>query len=106
MTPHTITLAVGAVCRCVDKAGLRHSPRGLHKQKRLSSLLRLNLDSSLKMTCFHSAAVQFLRAKQQSNWSCRWVGFKDSKCNGLRDHADDSTPLKLRRLLLLSSTMA
>ncbi|GFX73960.1 uncharacterized protein TNCV_2954451, partial [Trichonephila clavipes] len=26
MAPHTITLAVGAVCRCKVKAGLRRSP--------------------------------------------------------------------------------
>ncbi|GFV54612.1 e3 ubiquitin-protein ligase RNF13 [Trichonephila clavipes] len=43
--PHTITPAVGAVCRCKAKTGLRRSPRGLHIRIRLSSLLRLNLDS-------------------------------------------------------------
>ncbi|GFV41586.1 e3 ubiquitin-protein ligase RNF13 [Trichonephila clavipes] len=48
MAPHTITPAVGAVCRCKAKAGLRRSPRGLRTRTRLSSLLRLNLDSSLK----------------------------------------------------------
>ncbi|GFT98171.1 e3 ubiquitin-protein ligase RNF13 [Trichonephila clavipes] len=50
MAPHTITPAVGAVCRCKAKAGLRRSPRGLHTRTRLSSLLRMNLDSSLKTT--------------------------------------------------------
>ncbi|GFT68548.1 uncharacterized protein TNCV_248631 [Trichonephila clavipes] len=30
MAPHTITPAVGAVCRCKAKAGLRHSPQCLH----------------------------------------------------------------------------
>ncbi|GFX07484.1 hypothetical protein TNCV_5091991 [Trichonephila clavipes] len=45
MTPHTITPAGGAVCRCKAKAGLRRSPRGLHSRTRLSSLVRLNLDS-------------------------------------------------------------
>ncbi|GFV38366.1 uncharacterized protein TNCV_4949591 [Trichonephila clavipes] len=64
MAPHTITPAVGAVCRCKAKAGLRRSPRGLHT--RLSSLLRLNLNSSLKTTSFLSAAVQFLRARHHS----------------------------------------
>ncbi|GFS81086.1 e3 ubiquitin-protein ligase RNF13 [Trichonephila clavipes] len=59
MAPHTITPAVGAVCRCKAKAGLRSSPRGLHTRTRLSSLLRLNVDSTLKTTWFHSAAVQF-----------------------------------------------
>ncbi|GFW66607.1 e3 ubiquitin-protein ligase RNF13 [Trichonephila clavipes] len=48
MAPYTITPAVGALCRCKAKAGLRRSPRDLHTQTRLSSLLRLNLDSSLK----------------------------------------------------------
>ncbi|GFX25393.1 hypothetical protein TNCV_1423781 [Trichonephila clavipes] len=51
MAPNTITPAVGAVCHGKAKAGLRRSPRGLHTQTRLSSLLRLNLDSSLKTTC-------------------------------------------------------
>ncbi|GFU46546.1 uncharacterized protein TNCV_3010551 [Trichonephila clavipes] len=49
MAPHTITPAVGAVCRCKAKAGLRRSPRGLHTRTQLSSQLRLNLD------LFHSA---------------------------------------------------
>ncbi|GFW06616.1 uncharacterized protein TNCV_2189491 [Trichonephila clavipes] len=46
MAPHTITSAVGAQCHWKVKAGLRRSPRGFHT--RLSSLLRLNVDSSLK----------------------------------------------------------
>ncbi|GFY08806.1 hypothetical protein TNCV_4659991 [Trichonephila clavipes] len=44
MASYTITPAVGVVCRCKAKAGLRRSPRGLHTRARLSSLLRLNLD--------------------------------------------------------------
>ncbi|GFT66578.1 hypothetical protein TNCV_2737721 [Trichonephila clavipes] len=59
MAPYTITPAVGTVCECKEKAGLRRSPRGLHSRTRLSSLLRLNLDSYLKMTRLHSTAVQF-----------------------------------------------
>ncbi|GFT76056.1 uncharacterized protein TNCV_1255451 [Trichonephila clavipes] len=66
MAPHTITPAVGVVCRCKAKAGLRRLPRGLHTRTRLSSLLRLNLDSSLKTTLFHSTAVQFPRARHHS----------------------------------------
>ncbi|GFW02430.1 hypothetical protein TNCV_1733451 [Trichonephila clavipes] len=58
---HTITTAVRAVCRCKEKAGLRRTLQGIHFQKRLSSLLRLNLESLLKMTWFHSAADQFPR---------------------------------------------
>ncbi|GFV26806.1 uncharacterized protein TNCV_5000901 [Trichonephila clavipes] len=68
MAPHAITPAVGAVCRCKEKVGLRRSPRSLHTAEivTLSSLLRLNLDSSLKATWLHSAAVQFPRVWQHS----------------------------------------
>ncbi|GFW66720.1 hypothetical protein TNCV_1371521 [Trichonephila clavipes] len=47
---------------CKSKEGLRRSPRGLHTRIRLSSLLRLNLDScaSLKTTWFHSLHSSFL----------------------------------------------
>ncbi|GFY34724.1 uncharacterized protein TNCV_4702051 [Trichonephila clavipes] len=65
MAPHTITPAVGAVFRCKTKAGLRRSPRGLHTQTRWSSLLRLNLNSSLKTTWFHSATVLFTRLQTE-----------------------------------------
>ncbi|GFV99559.1 uncharacterized protein TNCV_5079231 [Trichonephila clavipes] len=85
MAPHTITLAVGAVCRRNAKAGLRRSPRGLHTRTRLSSLLRFNLDSSLKTTWFHSAAVQFPPARHHSKRRHRWVGVKGSIRNGHRD---------------------
>ncbi|GFW51668.1 uncharacterized protein TNCV_1186001 [Trichonephila clavipes] len=85
MTPHTITPAVGAVCRCKAKAGLRRSPRGLHTRTRLSSLLRLNLDPSLKTTWFHSTAVQFPRARHHSKRRPRWVRVKGSPRNGYRD---------------------
>ncbi|GFW58279.1 uncharacterized protein TNCV_2634531 [Trichonephila clavipes] len=86
MAPHTIPRAVGAVCRCKAKAELRRSLRGLHTRTRLSSLLRLNLDSSLKTTWFHSAAVQFPRARHYSRWRRRWVGVKGSTRNGRRYH--------------------
>ncbi|GFV89185.1 uncharacterized protein TNCV_4913841 [Trichonephila clavipes] len=85
MTPHTITLAVGAVCNCKAKAGLRCSSRGLQRRTRLSSLLRLKLDSSLKTTWFHSTAVQFPRARHHSKRRRRWVGVKGSSRNGHRD---------------------
>ncbi|GFV74299.1 uncharacterized protein TNCV_5127421 [Trichonephila clavipes] len=85
MAPHTITPAVGAVCRCKAKAGLRCSPRGLHTRTRLSSLLRVNLDSSLKTTWFHSAAVQFPRERHHSKRRCRWVDVKGSTRNGRHD---------------------
>ncbi|GFX99992.1 uncharacterized protein TNCV_260281 [Trichonephila clavipes] len=83
MAPHTIAPAVGAVCRCKAKAGLRRSPRGFHTRTRLSSLLRLNnLDLSLKTTWFQSAAVQFPRARHHSKRRRRRVGVKGSSCNG------------------------
>ncbi|GFY10585.1 e3 ubiquitin-protein ligase RNF13 [Trichonephila clavipes] len=68
MAPHTFTSTVGAVYRCKAKAGLRRSPRGLCTRIRLSSLcvLRLNLNSSLKMTWFHSDEIQFPRARHYS----------------------------------------
>ncbi|GFX78123.1 e3 ubiquitin-protein ligase RNF13 [Trichonephila clavipes] len=58
MPPHSITPVVGAVCRCKVKAELRRSPRDLHTRTRLSSLLKLNQDLSLKTTWFRSVAVQ------------------------------------------------
>ncbi|GFY13837.1 uncharacterized protein TNCV_986091 [Trichonephila clavipes] len=85
MAPYTITPAVGAVCRCKAKAGLRRSPRGLHIRTRLSSLLRLNLDSSLKTTWFHSSAVKFPRAWYNSKRRRRWVGVKGNTRNGFHD---------------------
>ncbi|GFW37095.1 uncharacterized protein TNCV_5019931 [Trichonephila clavipes] len=82
---HTITPAVGAVCRCKAKAGLRRSSRGLHIRTRLSSLLRLNLDLSLKTTWFHSAAVQFPHARHHTKRRRLREGVKSSKRNGRRD---------------------
>ncbi|GFX52847.1 e3 ubiquitin-protein ligase RNF13 [Trichonephila clavipes] len=79
--PHTITPPVGAMCRCKAKAGLRRSQRGLHTRKRLSSLLRLNLDSSLKTTWFHSTAVQFPHAWHLSKRRRRWMIVKGSTRN-------------------------
>ncbi|GFY33784.1 uncharacterized protein TNCV_4594961 [Trichonephila clavipes] len=91
MTPHTITPAGGAVCRCKAKARLRRSPRGLHTRTRFSSLLRLNPDSSLKSTWLHSAAVQFPHARHHSKRRRRWVGVKSSTCNGRHDPKCPST---------------
>ncbi|GFV53837.1 e3 ubiquitin-protein ligase RNF13 [Trichonephila clavipes] len=70
MTPHTITPAVGTVCHCKAKAGFRRSPRGFHTRTRISSLLGFNLDSSLKMTWFHSSAVQFSRESPRVAEQC------------------------------------
>ncbi|GFX35107.1 uncharacterized protein TNCV_2330471 [Trichonephila clavipes] len=81
MAPHTIT---PDECLCKEKAGLRRSPQVLHTRTRLPSLLRLNLDSSLKMTWFHSPVVQFPRARHHSKRWRRWVGIKGSTRNGCR----------------------
>ncbi|GFX72360.1 uncharacterized protein TNCV_1253141 [Trichonephila clavipes] len=85
MAPLTITPAVGAICCRKAKAGLMRSPRGLHSRTPLSSLLRLNLDSSLKMTWFHSAAVQFPPIWHHSKRRHRWVGINGSTRNGRHD---------------------
>ncbi|GFW19722.1 e3 ubiquitin-protein ligase RNF13 [Trichonephila clavipes] len=74
---------MGVVCRCKAKEGLRSSPRDLHTRARLPSLLRLNLDSSLKTTWFRSAAVQFPRAWHHSKWKCQWVGVKSRTLMGV-----------------------
>ncbi|GFW43291.1 uncharacterized protein TNCV_2923391 [Trichonephila clavipes] len=73
------------VCTCKAKEGLRRSPRDLHTRTRLSSLLRLNPDSSLKTTWFHSTAVQFPGAWHYSKLRRLWVGVKGSSRNGRRD---------------------
>ncbi|GFS90104.1 uncharacterized protein TNCV_507801 [Trichonephila clavipes] len=67
------------------KAGLRRSPRGLHTRTGLSSLLRLNLDSLLETDWFHSAAVQFSRARHHSKRRHRWMGVKGNTRNGRRN---------------------
>ncbi|PRD22247.1 UNVERIFIED_CONTAM: hypothetical protein NCL1_49589 [Trichonephila clavipes] len=76
MARETITPDVGVVCRCKAKAGLWRSPRGLYTQARLSSLLRLNLDSSLRTTWFHSSTVQFSRERHHSKRRRRCVSVK------------------------------
>ncbi|GFT05128.1 uncharacterized protein TNCV_531711 [Trichonephila clavipes] len=91
MAPHTITPDVGAVCRCKAKTGLRRSPRSFRTRTRLSSLLRLNLDSSLKTTWFHYAAVQFPSERHHSKRRRRLVGVKGSTRNGRRDPKCTST---------------
>ncbi|GFV67892.1 uncharacterized protein TNCV_926581 [Trichonephila clavipes] len=74
MVPYTITPTVGAVCQCKVNAGLKSSPWGLHTGTRLSSLLKLNLDSSLKTTWFHSVAAPSRRERHHYKRRCRWVG--------------------------------
>ncbi|GFU58109.1 uncharacterized protein TNCV_3834921 [Trichonephila clavipes] len=81
MAPHTLTSVGGMVCHCKEKSGFRHSPLDFHTRTRLSSLLRLNLDSSLKTAWFHSTVVQFPRAWHYSKPRRRWVGVKGSTRN-------------------------
>ncbi|GFU58182.1 e3 ubiquitin-protein ligase RNF13 [Trichonephila clavipes] len=84
MAPHIITPAVGAVHRCKAKVGLRRSPRDLHTRTRLASLLRLNLDSSLKTTWFHSAAVEFPHARRHSKRRCfKWWASRAAHVMGI-----------------------
>ncbi|GFY23762.1 uncharacterized protein TNCV_1630441 [Trichonephila clavipes] len=83
MALHTVTPAVGMMCRYKTKVGLRRLPRDLHTRTRLSSLPRLNLDSSLNTTWFHSAAVQFPSTWHHSKRRHRWVGVKGGTRNGL-----------------------
>ncbi|GFS68647.1 uncharacterized protein TNCV_1958781 [Trichonephila clavipes] len=92
-----LTWCNGTPCRCKAKSRLRRSPRGLYALTRLSSLLTLNLDSSLKTTWFHSAAVKFPRARHHSKRRSRWVGVKCSKSNGSRD----SKCTSIRRLCMI-----
>ncbi|GFW73049.1 uncharacterized protein TNCV_831681 [Trichonephila clavipes] len=81
MGSHTLTPAVWGVCRCKAKAELRRSPRDFQIRKRLSSLLKLNLDSSLK-TWFHSVAVQSRRARHYSKRRILRVGVIGSILKG------------------------
>ncbi|GFY23129.1 uncharacterized protein TNCV_3763691 [Trichonephila clavipes] len=91
MVPDTITPAVGAVFHCNAMARLRRSPLHLPKRTRLSSLLRLNLNSSLNATWFHSSAVHFPRVWHHSKRRRRLVGVKGSTRNGCRDPKCPST---------------
>ncbi|GFY32240.1 uncharacterized protein TNCV_3557481 [Trichonephila clavipes] len=98
MIPQTITPAVGAVCHYKPKPGLRRSPGGLHTRTRLSSLLILNLDSSLNIW-FNLAAFQFPREWYKFKRRCQWVvdkavhDLKYSSANCLRlDREDRGAP--------------
>ncbi|GFT42025.1 uncharacterized protein TNCV_1668421 [Trichonephila clavipes] len=65
---------------------------------RLSLLLILNLNSSLKTTWFHFAAVQFPHAQHHSKRKRRLVGVKGRTRNGCRDSKCPSArPLRMVR---------
>ncbi|GFY04034.1 uncharacterized protein TNCV_1198121 [Trichonephila clavipes] len=74
MAPHTITPAVGTVCRCKAKAGLRRSPLGL-----LSNTIDITAEIESQ------AAVQFPRTRHHSKRKRRGVDVKSSTRNGCRD---------------------
>ncbi|GFV38823.1 uncharacterized protein TNCV_1004651 [Trichonephila clavipes] len=76
---------MGVVCRLKMKAGLRHSQRDLHSRTRLSSLLKLSLDSSLKTTGFHSIAVQSRSVRHHSKQLRQLVGVIGSERKGRLD---------------------
>ncbi|GFW80511.1 uncharacterized protein TNCV_2416131 [Trichonephila clavipes] len=65
--------------------GLRRSPRGLHTRPQLSSLLKLNLDLSLKTNWFHFIAVQSCYVSHLSKRRHRWMDDIGSIRNGHRD---------------------
>ncbi|GFS60569.1 uncharacterized protein TNCV_5073501 [Trichonephila clavipes] len=81
MLPHTITPAMGAVCRCKAKAGLKCSP---HTN---TIVITAEIESGFfaKDDLFHSAAVQFPRAWHHSKRRRRLVDVKNSRSNGRRD---------------------
>ncbi|GFX80051.1 uncharacterized protein TNCV_2891061 [Trichonephila clavipes] len=63
----------------------------------------LNLNSSLKTTWFHSAAVQFPCARHHSKRRRRWAGVKCSTCNG---YSNPKCPLARRRRMVREDTGA
>ncbi|GFX06468.1 uncharacterized protein TNCV_3017021 [Trichonephila clavipes] len=69
--------SLGAVCRCQAKAELRRSPRDLYT-------IVITAQIELKTTWFHSAYVQYPRARHHSRRKRRWVGINGSTRNGRR----------------------
>ncbi|GFV76533.1 hypothetical protein TNCV_4727531 [Trichonephila clavipes] len=61
---HTVTPCEIAVCRSTINAGSDHWPERLQTLVRWSSALRLNRDSSLKMTRLQSVTLQVARGRQ------------------------------------------
>ncbi|GFX99521.1 e3 ubiquitin-protein ligase RNF13 [Trichonephila clavipes] len=84
MAPHTITSVVGAVFRCKAKRGLMRLPRVLHIRTRLSSLLRLNVDSRAAkddLVPFRYRPVSSCAAPLQAKMSTGGLqGQRDHKC--------------------------
>ncbi|GFS57106.1 hypothetical protein TNCV_4238791 [Trichonephila clavipes] len=63
-SPHTVTPCEIAVCRSTINAGSDRWPVRLQTRVRWSSVLRLNRDSSLKMTRLQSVTLQVARGRQ------------------------------------------
>ncbi|GFV85637.1 hypothetical protein TNCV_3436401 [Trichonephila clavipes] len=72
MAPHSITTAVGAVCRCTTKAGLRHSTGSSHTNT-IVITAEVEFGIVAKDDLVPSAAVQFPRVRHHSKRRCRWV---------------------------------
>ncbi|GFW73905.1 hypothetical protein TNCV_48941 [Trichonephila clavipes] len=70
IAPHTVTPCEIAVCRSTINAGLDRWPVRLQTRVRWSSALRLNRDSSLKMTRLQSVTLQVARGRQKSSRHC------------------------------------
>ncbi|GFW50774.1 uncharacterized protein TNCV_3590561 [Trichonephila clavipes] len=85
MAPHTITTAVRWVCHCKTKKGLGCSPLGLHRRTRLSSMLRLNLDSRVVIDDLVPFRCNPISSGVAPLQACQWVGVKRSTRNGHRD---------------------
>ncbi|GFY19102.1 hypothetical protein TNCV_3877901 [Trichonephila clavipes] len=64
IAPHTVTPCEIAVCRSTINAGSDRWPVRLQTRVRWSSALRLNRDSSLKMTRLQSVTLQAARGRQ------------------------------------------
>ncbi|GFU52074.1 uncharacterized protein TNCV_3224961 [Trichonephila clavipes] len=65
--------------------------------------MRLNLDSSLKTTWFHSAALQIPREWPHCKRRCQWVGVKGSTLTG---HHDPKCPSARRFSMVRKDTGA
>ncbi|GFY15223.1 hypothetical protein TNCV_1570351 [Trichonephila clavipes] len=64
IAPHTVTPCEIAVCRSTINVGSDRWPVRLQTCERWSSALRLNRDSSLKMTRLQSVTLQIARGRQ------------------------------------------
>ncbi|GFT97613.1 e3 ubiquitin-protein ligase RNF13 [Trichonephila clavipes] len=73
MTFHTITPAVGTVCRCKAKAGLSRSPQPPYTN---TIVITAEVESGfiVKITLFHSAAFQFPRARHHFSRAAHVMG--------------------------------